>query len=171
MSRDIQYESLLERDFLLVLEDLACVVTYQEQPFVVPYDKENREHCYYPDVFFVLEDGRGVVVEVKPTFRMALHRNLVKWSALRAFCRQRGYGLLVTDGRYAIQQVQRRDTNPSGSQAVLEALQHGSLSWHEYRMIRDRHKISKSEFLGLILQNRLVWELGPFRLSLPQAQE
>jgi hypothetical protein len=166
MNRSVQYESYLERDFLLRLESFDDVVLYQEQPFVVPYERGGRLRNYYPDVFFVLKDERGVVVEIKPVFQMALRRNLVKWSALRKFCSQTGIGILITDGRYSIQQVQQHDVNPDFAKEVLSSLQRGALSWNEYREIRDRHDVSRNDFLALILKNRLFWDLQPFRLSL-----
>lgn len=167
MNREVQYESMIEFTFLLRLEELPEVVLYQEQPFVVPYQQGERTRCYYPDVLFVLQDGRGIVVEIKPVFQMALHKNLIKWSALRQFCRKEGFGLLVTDGRYAIQEVQHRHINPDFVTAMRTALLRGPLSWHEYREIRDRYDVSRDEFIALILNERLIWELNPFSLSKP----
>ena len=169
MKREVQYESKLEFKFLRWLEDLPEIMLYQEQPFVVSYQQGEEMNRYYPDVFFLLHDGRGIVVEIKPVFKMALQRNLVKWSALRQFCSERGFGLLVTDGRHSIQQVQHRDINPDFVKAILAALQHGPLSWKEYKGIKDRYGVGKNEFVALILQKRLVWELSPFSLSKPSA--
>ncbi len=166
LNRAIQYESQMELDFLLQLEQLEEVVYYQEQPFRIPYNYEGKKWDYYPDLLFVLSDGRGVVVEIKPVFKMALRKNLVKWSALRRFCHDRGLGILVTDGRYSIQQVQRRDVNTGFEKAILASLERGPLSWREYKGIRDKYDVNRSDFLALVLQNRLVWKLGPFTLSI-----
>jgi len=70
----------------IVLEQIKEIAFYQEQPFVIPYELDGTQRTYYPDVFFVIEDGRGVVVEVKPRYQMALHENLTKWSALQKYC-------------------------------------------------------------------------------------
>jgi len=58
---------------------------------------------YYPDVYFVLADGRGVVAEVKGRSGLVLATNMVKWQVLRQFCEEQGYGRLITDGRHPIQ--------------------------------------------------------------------
>jgi DNA-binding CsgD family transcriptional regulator len=166
MNRTVQYESQLELDFLLQLEELEEVVFYQEQPLRIPYNYDGKTWDYYPDLLFILSDGRGVVVEIKPVFKMALQKNLIKWSALRRFCSDKGLGILVTDGRYSIQQVQWHEVNPEFEKAVLTSLQRGSLSWREYKEIREKYDVSRNDFLALILQNRLVWKLGPFTLSI-----
>jgi len=165
LNREVQYESQSEFDFLLRLEELKAIPFYQEQPFVVTYSHGGRVHNYYPDIFFLLEDGRGVVVEIKPAFGMALHKNLRKWSALREFCKERGLGLLVTDGRCTIQQVMQWDINRDFADEILSALEVGPLSWDQYRDIKDKHDVTSRDFLALVLCKRLVWELSPFRLS------
>jgi len=161
----VQFESQLELDFLLQLEDSAEVIHYQEQPLRVAYQLGERELAYYPDVLFVLADGRTVVAEIKPIFQMALHQNLHKWSALKQFCASRGWGMLITDGRHAIQEVQRKTSMAEFAEAVLSRLDHGSLSWSEYKAIRDEYDADRNDFLALVLQKRLLWTLGPFRLA------
>ncbi len=104
LNRYVQYESQLEHNFLQKLEFLEQVVFYQEQPFEIAYEFKNREYLYYPDILLVLQDGKGIVVEIKPVFKMALQVNLKKWTALKHFCANNGLGLLITDGRYTIQQ-------------------------------------------------------------------
>ncbi len=165
LNRYVQYESKLEHDFLQKLETFEQIVFYQEQPFEIPYEFENREYLYYPDVLLVLQDGKGIIVEIKPVFKMALQVNLKKWTALKHFCANNGLGLLITDGRYTIQQVQRHIINSQFAEDVLSALEMGTLSWGEYKSIRDKHKVNRNDFLALVLKNRLVWQLNPFRLS------
>lgn len=165
MNRAVEYESETELDFLLRLEQLDEVVFYQEQPFKIPYELDSQKCVYYPDILFVLKDGRGVVVEIKPIFKMALQENLIKWAALRKFCAKNGLGILITDGRYSIQQVQRQEVKPEFANAVLASLRQGPLSWIQYKDIRDKYNVSRNEFLALILKNRLVWKLSPFTLS------
>src|SRR5437762_14109819 len=99
----------LEMHLLLKLEQVKEIAFYQEQPFVIPYELDGTQRIYYPDVFFVIEDGRGVVVEVKPRYQMALHENLTKWSALHKYCIQNGWGLLITDGYRSIQKFQQHE--------------------------------------------------------------
>ena len=163
--RVVQFESQLELDFLLQLEESVEVIHYQEQPLCIAYQLGERELAYYPDILFVLADGRAVVAEIKPIFQMALYQNLQKWSALKHFCASKGWGMLITDGRYAIQEVQRKTIMAEFAEAVLSRLDHGSLSWPEYKALRDEYNADRNDFLALVLQKRLLWTLGPFKLA------
>jgi hypothetical protein len=166
MSRLVEYESELEQDFFQWLEQLDEVEFYQEQPFEIPYDYEGKQYVYYPDVLIMLKNGKALVVEIKPVFGMALNINLVKWGTLKKFCTDKGFGLLVTDGRYAIQEIQKHEVNPSYSAAVLKSLKAGALSWLQYKKIRDEYTPSRNDFVALVLKNKLFWRLSPFILSM-----
>lgn len=169
MGREVQYESLMELQFLLKLEQIKEIALYQEQPFAIPYELDGISRTYYPDVFFILEDGRGVVVEIKHRYQMALYENLAKWTALRKFCVQNGWGLLITDGTRAIQKLQQHEVPKEFQAALLAALEHSLnkvISWKEYKSIRDQYNVTWDDFTSVILKNRLVWSLQPFELKL-----
>lgn len=46
---NVSYESLLERDFYLLLEFNTNVKSYEEQPFTINYNRNNRTFKYTPD--------------------------------------------------------------------------------------------------------------------------
>ena len=167
LSKSVQYESKLEMKFLSYLENSDSVVFYREQPIQVPYQFYNKTYLYYPDFVFFLNDGRGVIVEVKPLHQMALKINFVKWAALKEYCNQNGLGLLVTDGRYAIQQIMNYESDPEFTNAVLAKLREGNnLNWNQYKEIRELFHPSTKDFASLIMRNKLTWILNPFSLSL-----
>jgi len=165
LSRLVQYESGLEMNFLFCLECFDDVIFYQEQPVRIPYEFEGTTYCYYPDFLFVLENGTGIITEIKPVFKMALQQNLAKWSALKVYCAQNGLGLLVTDGIYSIQQIQRHEVKPDFSDSVLEKLLQGNMDWTEYKKIKEQFNPSRDDFVALVLKNKLVWKLSPFLLG------
>ena len=53
----IAWESLLERDAILLLEFSQGVVSYRHQPFVIDYSDGEQMRKYYPDFEVVLEGG------------------------------------------------------------------------------------------------------------------
>lgn len=165
LRRLVQYESNLEMSFLLCLDGLDEVVIYQEQPIKIEYEFEGDRFLYYPDILLVLKNGKAIVVEIKPVFKMGLKRNLNKWTALKLYCHQHGFGLLVTDGRYTIQQIQKHKVKLNFANAVLNKLQQGSIGWSEYREIKEQFCPSRNDFIALVLNNKLVWKLNPFYLS------
>jgi DNA-binding CsgD family transcriptional regulator len=168
MFRDLQYESHLELQFLLKLEHAKDIVFYQEQPFVIPYQLDGLARNYYPDLFFAFENGRGVVVEIKPRYQMALYQNLIKWSALYKFCVLKGWGILITDGKQPFQKLQYHELPIGFESTLLKTLTNsdaGFLSWKEYREIRDQYNATWIDFVAVVLKNRLVWNLQPFVLK------
>jgi hypothetical protein len=105
-----------------------------------------------------------VVVEIKPVFQMALKNNLAKWTALRQYCAEKGFGLVITTGTTTIQQVQQSPIRPEVEVAILEELAKSSLSWSQYDELRQKFEIKRNEFLALVLRHRLDWRLKPFTL-------
>jgi Sigma-70, region 4 len=166
ISKYVQYESGLEMKFLSCLENSDNVVYYSEQPIRLPYQFYNKTYFYYPDFVFFLNDNKGIVVEIKPLDQMALKINLVKWAALKEYCTQNGLGLLVTDGKYAIQQIMKYESNLNFANTLLAKLGEGSLNWNQYKEIREQFNPSTKDFASLIMRNKLTWLLNPFSLSL-----
>lgn len=162
LGRHVQYESLLERSFLQVLETITTVTHYQEQPFEVPYNSGAVPHVYYPDIFFLLDDGRGVVTEIKRKDHFALAVNRKKWAALKQFCLERGYGLLITDGRHHLRQWLREKAPATFSDALLAALDEGPLDWPTYKRLKEQYAATYDDFQRVVLRHRLTWQLGPF---------
>lgn len=63
--RSITYESLLERDYIYLLEFDDDVVSYLEQPLTIYYTDSNKSRRYTPD-FLVVRKNKKQLVEVKP---------------------------------------------------------------------------------------------------------
>jgi hypothetical protein len=167
LQRNVQYESKLELRFYAQLEQVEDVIWYQEQPFGIAYRLDGYERTYYPDVLVELREHRHVVVEIKPTFLMPLRVNRLKWKSLSKYCAERGWGVLITDGRHTIQQMQNCTVNVQFATEILDRLKSTSLTWSEYKVIADFHNVSTSEFMALVLKAELDWSLGPFKLRGP----
>ncbi len=76
--------------------------------------------------------------------------------------------VLFTDGKRSIQKLQQHEFSVEFQTALLAALANsrdGNLFWKEYRNIRDQHNATWSDFVAVILKNRLVWSLEPFVLK------
>lgn len=165
LNRKVQYESSIEHRFYIQLEHAENVGWFQEQPIKLPYFSEGEKKIYYPDVFVCLASGHHFVVEVKPRFFMALKINLRKWTALKKYCKERGWGLLITDGSRSIREVSNYPVRDEFAADLLRALKTKSLSFIDYKQIANKHQASTNEFLALVLQFRLDWSLEPFCLS------
>lgn len=164
LRRAVAYESRAELAFFLLLESSPSVIAYQEQPFEIPYPFAGVQRHYYPDVFFVLNDGRAVVAEIKTRVDFGLIRDLVKWAALWEYCRQRGYGLYIGDARNSFQSHARRSYPEALEARVLAELANGAIGWPRYRELLMESGIKAAQPVPVVLRHRLEWRLRPFEL-------
>jgi hypothetical protein len=64
--RSVGFESILERDFFLMLEFDHNVERYEEQPIQIEYEYGNKKRRYTPDCLVEYKDGsRPCIVEIK----------------------------------------------------------------------------------------------------------
>lgn len=167
LQRTVHYRSLVEMRFFQALELSEAVTFYQERPFKVTEEVQGKLLTCTPDVFFLLRDGRGVLAEVTSRDFMALQSSWRKYNALRLLCLKQGWGLLITDGVRTLQQLKQHPVALSFQTALLEALdraENGSLSWEEYRAVREHYHGTHQDFLAIVLNQRLIWSLEPFTL-------
>ncbi|WP_177187881.1 TnsA endonuclease N-terminal domain-containing protein [Formivibrio citricus] len=87
----VAWESLLEKDALLLLELSPGVVSYREQPTVIQYSDGIQVREYYPDFELVLADGSIVHLEVKPSEELAKPKIRSKYEQIAAHYRARQF--------------------------------------------------------------------------------
>ncbi|MGN5538471.1 TnsA endonuclease N-terminal domain-containing protein [Alcaligenes sp. Lyrl_28] len=66
----VAFESLIERDVILLLEFSRGVQSYQEQPERIVYSDGQAMRDYYPDFEARLTSGPRVHIEVKPSAKL-----------------------------------------------------------------------------------------------------
>ena len=66
MKRSIGFDSTIELDLYFLLDYDRNVVSFEEQPFAIPYTLAGRAHTYTPDVLITYRDGSEVIAECKP---------------------------------------------------------------------------------------------------------
>jgi hypothetical protein len=92
----IEYESQLERRFLLQALVIPMVQSINHQPFRLEYLEDGKIHTYVPDFFIRLKDGAKVVIEIKPRrFLKSHHHKLAE--AERILAERNVHFLVVTD--------------------------------------------------------------------------
>ena len=97
MGRMIAFESLLERDFIYLLDYEADVEQFEEQPLTIEYLHDDQTLHYTPD-FQVVEAGNPVLIECKPTRFIDTADNQQKFAVARDWCAARGWEFrVVTD--------------------------------------------------------------------------
>lgn len=96
LDRMVAWESLVERDVILLLEFSPGVLSYQEQPTLVQYHDGQDIRAYYPDFEVVFLDGKAIHVEVKTAQDLAKAMTRDKYRTIAAdyIRRQQGFRIL-----------------------------------------------------------------------------
>jgi hypothetical protein len=97
LGRMIAFESLVERDYLYLLDYAPEVEWFEEQPLTIPYAYEDPLLHYTPD-FHLIETGQDVLVECKPDALVDTEGNQRKFRVAQAWCAERDWQFrVVTD--------------------------------------------------------------------------
>ena len=89
LNRMVGYESLIERDFIYLLDFDPSVTAYQEQPITIRYQDDGKRRRYTPDFQFV-RGGQVYLIECKHHQYMKTEENKLKWDAARRWCDSQG---------------------------------------------------------------------------------
>lgn len=92
---EIPYRSGMEADFYECLEEDVDVLTYQYEPFKVPYFYKGEWHDYIPDLRINFIDGSSEVWEIKPASQTAYEQNEAKWAAMHNHAMNLGWKFCV----------------------------------------------------------------------------
>ncbi|NBE54721.1 TnsA endonuclease N-terminal domain-containing protein [Streptomyces boluensis] len=165
LDRDVSYESETELSVIQLLSFAPQIAYYQEQPFAISYEYAGRLRTYYPDLLAATEDGRCVLIEVKPVFEMAMAVNVAKYRAAVEFCRNRGWGFVATDGYRTRRVIEDRTVDPRLEARLTAALEaQGELTWPQVRAAVDALPLDALGLCSLILKHGWRWQSRPYRL-------
>ena len=79
MGRMVNYESLLERDLIYLLDFESSVINFEEQPLSIQINSGGRRQSYTPD-FHIVTPNSTSLIEVKPERFVDLPKNTIKLS-------------------------------------------------------------------------------------------
>lgn len=97
MQRMVAFESLIEQDYLFLLDFEPAVLGYFEQPIQIEYIWEEKKHHYTPDFHVIRKTGEELV-ECKPQKMIDYDDNQRKFKIAREWCQNQGWRFqVVTD--------------------------------------------------------------------------
>lgn len=163
--RNIQYESQLELDFIKYLENNSKIRFYFEQPTTIQYWRGRRKFNYTPDFGVYLTTGEFVLIEIKNLQHMLENKVQAKIEGLMQFCSDKGFGLLLTDGKHTINHVTKYKLNRKLENALLKAIHNTILRKDEFELIKKEFKGTNNELYKIIIRNNLKYTSFPFKLS------
>ena len=94
MGRMIQFESLVELDYIYLLDYDPNIKWFEEQPRTIEYQWEQKTLRYTPD-FLVIRQGYSTLVECKPDQFVDTEENNRKFRAAELWCSEVGWTFSV----------------------------------------------------------------------------
>lgn len=97
-NKEFYLRSSYESRYARMLEDDDDVVSYEHEPFRIPYLLDGSMHNYIPDFFVVRLRGKRQLIEVKPKMFVG-GVNAMKFQAARQWCQLNGvdYCIITED--------------------------------------------------------------------------
>lgn len=95
LNRMVAWESLLEKDALLLMELSSGVVSYQEQPETVSYWDGQVIRSYVPDLRVNLYNETSLFVEVKPAEELERPSVKAKYQQIAQHLQEQGEDFLI----------------------------------------------------------------------------
>ena len=143
---------------------LAPLVTVVKTPDIVYYTSSQSEHR--PHFLLITPEGCYVLVLAMPHSHMPIHYNRARCNALHCFCRDHGYGYLITDDRgHSIHDLMQMPT-PEEAVGELHRLlkEKGMVTWEDIKELRRTHPLDSLTLSAILMQERLRFSLSPFRI-------
>ncbi len=94
----VEYESCIERDFLLIAIHDPTVHGIQHQPKTILYlDECGNQSKYTPDIYLEFQDGKRMLVEIKPTSDLKdnYQKYELRWNAAKKWAESNGMVFIV----------------------------------------------------------------------------
>jgi len=137
------------------------------KPKIVYYVTSTTEHV--PDFGLITEEGKLILVIVLPTINMALRYNLKRFNALHKFCKEKGYGYIITNDRFnTINDIKNGEIDGELVKALLRVLdKYDYIGWNDIQRLKSKFKITNATLAAFILQNKLDFSLSPFLITYP----
>lgn len=138
----IEYQSLIERDCVCLLDFDKEVTSIEAQPFTIPFvDQNGKKRRYTPD-YLCVRNGRSVLIECKPASKVEHEHTKRQIYAGRLWCANNDAEFeLVTDEQlrdgYLLKNVKllmqyaRHIVNENTQERLLEALEESPLPMWE----------------------------------------
>lgn len=163
--REIQYESGIELEFIKLLEQSDKVSFYWEQPVQIKYRRGRRNAIYTPDFGIYLKSKEFVLVEIKGLANMCEHKVQMRIEALIKFCACKGFGLLLTDGKYTFDKLLKTKINRKLERRILANVENDILRKTACNEILKGCDATQNELLKVILKHNLKYRSYPFKLQ------
>jgi len=141
----------------------------QEQPVKIEYQRNNKVAHYTPDFAIFLDNNEAVIVEIKDLNGMTDMRVQRKIEVLIEYCKNHGFGLLLTNGFKTINYLTTKSCNVEFERKILKKLNENggrTMFFNEFKEIQNKYNVQWIDFLSTVIKNDLALYPFPFKLTL-----
>jgi len=119
------------------------------------------------DLPLMTQDGRCLILEVKPLSRMFVYSTLKRACAAMEYARETGaYYVVVSASGVTLGSLLHLDLDPDLVRTVIGELdEKGRLEWEDFQALRERFAMRTIHLAALVLQNDLLYSRAPWRLQ------
>ncbi len=180
MERMVQFESLVELDYLHLLDYEQDVEKFEEQPLTIEYLYGGKILHYTPD-FHVVRSGRNWLIECKADKFVDTDENQRKFAAATVWCHERGWNFAVATADqiragYRLQNVKfltryaRQKVDPAVRSSIFAAILEANSPFSVADLAKQTHSqdisISLAAIFHMLFRHELESDLDQALISL-----
>ncbi len=144
MHSGIWYESLLERDYMYLLEIDPDVLSYCSQPLKIAYKLEDKKFKYTPD-FFVERNQKKQIVEIKPKKLVNSEKNTKLFQCIDLICQSHKWEFLVITDEMIRKEPLLSNIKLLYRYALVNLTPQATITCHEYFQNQSLISLQKAE--------------------------
>jgi len=148
------YESLLERDFMYLLDYDRDVSFWHEQPLRIRFSYGGKVHRYTPDLE-VHRASLKQLIEVKPKHQVDSGKWEVLFRAASSVCEQEGFEFLVITDEIIRQQPRLENVKLLWKYARTRSLPQHQVICNQYFRSRKDEQVTLGDLVQLFIRKRV----------------
>ncbi len=154
--KEVTYDSPYEKKIIEDLDKCSFVKKIKTQSLVINYKSVTRDKKYYPDIQVLLDDGRIVLIEVKPFKEMVNKKNLLKHDALKKYCRKHRYGYAILDHDYYSFEDLKKEviSNTIQNKFISFVKRKKEVTFDDCNKFKKEYNITDKEICYIIYKNK-----------------
>ena len=157
----VEYDSLLEKDILIDLDNSNFIREIKTQSLEIPFKAKfgPKIRTYIPDIQLLLHGGAIVIIEVKPFQEMVNSTVLRKSDALRSYCKENGYGHAIVDMKnseyYTFEDLKKEKVSEDIQKRFIDFVaEREKVSFVECGTFKKEYDINDKQICYIIWKNK-----------------
>lgn len=156
--KPVHYDSTYEKKVLEDLDKCSFVKRIKTQSYMLEYNGKSlkKKRKYIPDIQILLNDGRMVIIEIKPFKEMVNSRNMKKYKILRKHCKENRIGFAFIDrDYYSFEDIKNENvTDELKGRFIAFIKTKGKASFSECKEFKKKYRINDKQICNIIFTNK-----------------